>query len=113
MFITSILVLQLVCPLPASVERVIDGDTFVMRVEMAFDTLRRVHIRLADIDTPERFTPEGKVVTAAVTARLKECPVTIRPTGAITFARHVAHVTACGEDLKDWIRRHGYEKKKP
>lgn len=39
--------------LPAIVDRVLDGDTFAARVNLADDTEVTVKVRLLDVDTPE------------------------------------------------------------
>lgn len=37
----------------AEVLRVIDGDTYEIRVDVGFDTDRRIDLRLKDVNTPE------------------------------------------------------------
>lgn len=65
-------------PLPASpqdvtytylgiVDRVVDGDTLAVRIDLGFSTWRVEKFRLAHINCPETSTPEGKVVKAWVT----------------------------------------------
>lgn len=44
----------------ATVERVIDGDTVVLTVDLGFYCYVRLSCRLFGIDTPELKTPEGK-----------------------------------------------------
>jgi endonuclease YncB( thermonuclease family) len=101
------------CPLPATLERVIDGDSYVLRVELGFDTIARVAIRLEGLDTPERFTEEGRRAAAAALARLHAGRITIVPTGARTFARWVAHVYVDGESLAARLRADGHAKGAP
>lgn len=43
----------------AELVRVIDGDTFVLDVDLGFYVRTRQHIRLAGIDCPEKNTPQG------------------------------------------------------
>lgn len=45
-------------PAPASVERVIDGDTVRMRVAIWIDQELVVSVRLAGVDAPELFRPK-------------------------------------------------------
>ncbi len=45
-------------PAPASVERVIDGDTVRMRVAIWIDQELIVSVRLAGVDAPELFRPK-------------------------------------------------------
>lgn len=40
------------------VERVVDGDTFDIRIELGFYTTTTQRIRLADVDTPETYRPK-------------------------------------------------------
>lgn len=39
--------------------RVIDGDTFVARVDLGFEVDRRIHVRLRGINAPEHNRPGG------------------------------------------------------
>ena len=43
-----------------------DGDTVWFEVDLGFRTSVKVEFRLHGIDTPERFTPEGKLATQYV-----------------------------------------------
>jgi hypothetical protein len=42
--------------------------------------------------------------------RFRDCPIEVQPTGDRTFARWVAHVRACGDDVASWLRAAGHEK---
>lgn len=45
----------------ATLERVIDGDTVVLNIDLGFDViLTGVHMRIYGIDCPEKSTEEGK-----------------------------------------------------
>jgi endonuclease YncB( thermonuclease family) len=45
----------------ATVERVVDGDTLVVNIDLGFNvTLTNVHLRIYGIDCPEKATEEGK-----------------------------------------------------
>ncbi|MCE6966950.1 thermonuclease family protein, partial [Cereibacter sphaeroides] len=56
----------------ADIVRVIDGDTVVADIDLGFSMwLRDQRLRLFGIDAPEDSTEEGKVVTAAVRARVE------------------------------------------
>lgn len=111
---SSHLAIQPACQprLSASLQRTIDGDTFVLRVELGFDVLTRATIRLADLDAAERNTPEGRKAAAAVDAFLKSGLITITATGDRTFARWVAHVYVDGQSVAAWLREHGHEKRR-
>lgn len=95
---------------PASLVRVIDGDTYVLRVELGFQVSITVPIRLAGIDTPERFTPEGRAARAFAETTLRSGRIVVTPTGARTFERYVAAVTIDGKDLAGLLRVAGHAK---
>lgn len=44
----------------ATVDRVIDGDTFVVTIHLGYDTYTKQHIRLYGYDAPEMNTIEGR-----------------------------------------------------
>ncbi len=54
--------------------RVIDGDTYILRVDLGFRTFVEIPIRLRGIDTPERNTELGKKATQWVRVRLMPTP---------------------------------------
>ncbi|MDP1570323.1 MAG: hypothetical protein Q8L86_09990 [Vicinamibacterales bacterium] len=96
---------------PAHLERVIDGDTYVLCIELGFDVVFRARIRLEGLDTPERFTPEGRRASAAAEALLQAGPVLVVPTGARSFERHVAHIYVAGVSLAARLRADGHAKR--
>lgn len=95
---------------PASLVRVVDGDTYVLRVDLGFDVSYTATIRLADLDTAERFTPEGRLASAAADAFLRSGKITVQPTGAMTFARHVGHVYVDGVSVAKHLLERGHRK---
>lgn len=58
----------------AYVERVIDGDTFWVRIDLGFRSWIRQKLRLRGLDTPELNTPEGKATKKFVEGQLKGVP---------------------------------------
>lgn len=94
----------------AEIIRAVDGDTYVLRVDLGFDVSYTATIRLADLDTPERFTPEGRRAAAAADLILRSGRITVAPTGKMTFARHVAHVYVDGRSLADQLVAAGHRK---
>ncbi len=48
----------------STVERVIDGDTVEVVLDLGFNIFYKVSVRIDGIDTPEKNTPEGKLVKA-------------------------------------------------
>ncbi len=67
------------------VDRIVDGDTAYLYVvskadigfEEVIEATRKKRIRLGGIDTPERFTKEGKAATAALTKFITGWSVTL------------------------------------
>ena len=47
----------------AVLRRVIDGDTYVLDIDLGFHVWTTQHIRLAGIDCPEHTTPTGVLAT--------------------------------------------------
>jgi endonuclease YncB( thermonuclease family) len=82
----------------ATVERVIDGDTFVAVVDLGYDVMIRARIRLAGVDTPElkggseeeraRAVEAKDFVTGLILGR----QVRIRALKKDSFGRHVSLV---------------------
>lgn len=54
----------------AVVTRVIDGDTFIARVELDFRVKVDITVRVRNLWEPELHTPEGVAAKAALEARL-------------------------------------------
>ena len=54
----------------ATVERVIDGDTLLVRIDLGFRTTIQERVRLRGIDEPEMSTAEGKRTRDYVKATL-------------------------------------------
>lgn len=78
---------------PATVNRLVDGDTFYAEVDLGFRCSAKVKIRLHGINAPERKTPEGEVSMAALGRLIKVGDaVTLRVTGHDPYDRWVAEV---------------------
>jgi endonuclease YncB( thermonuclease family) len=61
----------------AIVDRVIDGDTLLLRVDLGFEVWINQRIRLRGIDCPEVSTPEGQKAKEFVENRLKNCFIVV------------------------------------
>ncbi|MCB9772485.1 MAG: thermonuclease family protein [Candidatus Omnitrophica bacterium] len=57
----------------AKVEKVIDGDTLLTRVNLGFRMSKKHKLRFRGIDTPEIDTPEGQLAHKFVEDRIKQC----------------------------------------
>lgn len=61
----------------AFVERVVDGDTLIVKIDLGFETRVRQYLRLRGIDAPELDTPEGKKARDFVVRELSRVPYII------------------------------------
>ncbi len=59
------------------VQRVVDGDTLLVKVDLGFETRVRQYLRLRGVDAPELITPEGKKAKTFVERELKKIPFII------------------------------------
>ncbi|MFH2010011.1 MAG: DUF1016 N-terminal domain-containing protein [bacterium] len=74
-------------------ERVIDGDTIEVRIDLGFDVWRVETIRLRGLDTPERGSAPGKRATKFVEKKLGAAPfVGLRTYKTDKYARYIADV---------------------
>lgn len=97
---------------PATVQRVIDGDTVRLEVDLGFSvTLHGVDVRMADVYAPERFTPQGPAATEALRSLLPVgAAVTftprLTPGGDMqrSFTRYVGTIVASGNDINAAMR---------
>jgi endonuclease YncB( thermonuclease family) len=75
------------------VERVVDGDTLKVRIDLGFDVWRVEKIRLRGVDTPELGTPGGKKAKTFVEKTLADAPfVVLRTYKTDRYSRYVADV---------------------
>lgn len=77
----------------AYVEKVIDGDTLKVRLDLGFDTWHRETLRLRGIDCPEMDTKEGQEAKAFVQSLVKETArLIVRSSRPEKYARYLADV---------------------
>lgn len=55
----------------ASLIRIVDADTLDLDVDLGLETYRRLRVRLAGLDAPERFTDLGREAIGWVTEILR------------------------------------------
>ena len=48
------------------ITRVVDGDSMWVKIDLGFSLSKKINVRLQGLDTPEKRTAAGKVVTAKV-----------------------------------------------
>lgn len=93
----------------ATLVRVIDGDTYVLDLDLGFDIHAHVPVRLLGWDAPEHNTPDGVRATKLAETRLKDATRIMVATekDEQTFARWLAHVSVDGVDLGDILSMYG------
>jgi len=93
----------------AALERVVDGDTLILNIDLGFDVWKRQRIRLRGVDTPEAGTPEGKRATAFVQSALRGVMRMVIQTHKIDmYGRYVCDVFYMrGESDSERIFREG------
>lgn len=107
----------------ATIIKVHDGDSFLADVDLGFHVSERMWLRLADVDTPELNTLEGRAAREFVVDWLFKDKPDSAPVVEITtvrdrrgdekhsFGRYVAHVhNAMGESLAEAIVAAGHGK---
>ena len=96
---------------PARVERVIDGDTIDVTLDLGWRLYKRDHVRLAGINAPEKNTPEGVVARDRLAELLGDyADVILTSTGLDKYGRALALVSLRGVDLSHWMLDHGLAK---
>ncbi len=77
----------------AIVEKIIDGDTLKVRVDLGFDTWKDETLRLRGIDCPEVDTPEGQAAKTFVQSYIKQADrILIRSSRDDKYGRYLADV---------------------
>ena len=77
----------------ADVERVIDGDTVILRVDLGFAVWKEQRIRLAEIDTPPLDEPKGQEAYRYVRDQLAQAQTVVVKTHKIDiYGRYVGHL---------------------
>ncbi|MFZ5801467.1 MAG: thermonuclease family protein, partial [Candidatus Omnitrophota bacterium] len=77
----------------ARVEKVIDGDTLKVRLDLGFDSWSRQVLRLRGIDCPEINTAAGEKAKALVQSLLKETDwIIVRSSRSDKYDRYLADI---------------------
>ena len=86
----------------AVVERVIDGDTVKVKIDLGFGIWHRETLRLRDIDCPEADTKDGAAAKTFVQALLKEAAqIVLYTTRSDKYDRYLADVFIPAGDEPD------------
>jgi len=93
----------------AELERVIDGDTIIVRVDLGFDVLKRERIRFRSVDAPPLETTEGEKAMRFVKKALKNVKtLVLRTHWHDMYGRYVADVLYDKkEESKDRVLKKG------
>jgi hypothetical protein len=77
----------------AFVEKVVDGDTLKVHIDLGFETWTRQSLRLRGIDCPELKTKDGDAAKAFVQSHLKACDrIVVRSIKPDKFDRYLADI---------------------
>ncbi|HEV8177229.1 MAG TPA: hypothetical protein VGP44_06020 [Gemmatimonadales bacterium] len=77
----------------AYVQRVVDGDTYYLRIDQGYHVAITVPVRLRGVDTPELSTARGREVRDLVRTLLEGQPIMARTVkDTQSFARWIADV---------------------
>ena len=95
------------------VVRVIDGDTYWIRLDLGFHAAMTVPVRLRRVDTPEVTTADGRLVRDEVRAMLEgRAVIVVTDRDRQSFARWIADVGILEEgqwmDLGVWLVDRGW-----
>lgn len=83
----------------AFVERVTDGDTLKVRIDLGFDTWVRQTLRLRAIDCPELATKSGEAAKAFVQSYIKEADrIVVRSSWSDKYGRYLADIFLTAEN---------------
>ena len=90
----------------ALVERVVDGDTLLVEIDLGFNNTTRQYLRLRVIDAPEIDSEAGRRAKEFVAAHLKKVPfIFLTTTRSDKYDRYLADVFIPGKDfLSRWVR---------
>ena len=94
---------------PAVVERIIDGDTISVVMDLGWGLFKKDHVRLAGINAPERNTSEGQ---ASLQWLAQELPVGSKVTlishSLDKYGRALASIKLGSEDISEALVASGH-----
>ena len=92
----------------AFVEKVTDGDTLWVRIDLGFDIWIRQKLRLRGLDAPELDTKEGEKVKRFVEGELKNVPsIIITTTKPDKYDRYLSDIWINGANLNKTLPERG------
>lgn len=98
---------------PARVLRIVDADTYAVRIDLGWHVHIDGHVRLLGIDAPEPDTPAGAAAADYATELLaahndRVVVRTVDRDPDRSFARYLAHIWLDGADLAQLLVRAGH-----
>lgn len=81
------------------VEKIVDGDTVDVSVDMGFYVSTKVRVRLAGINAPETYTVDGQIAKSQLAALCSGIEVTMHCEGRDKYGRWIAGLTRKTDDL--------------
>ena len=100
-----------------AVERVIDGDTCVLQIDLGFEVSKRVTVRLFGIDAPEMRGDDrhrGIVARDALASKIMDVPIMVetKKDAKGKFGRYLATLfDESGADVNEWMVKSGHARR--
>ena len=94
----------------AIVENVVDGDTIDLAIDLGFKIQTRQRVRLARIDTPERFQGNYQTAKDFVKNAVLGKSVTIKTEKVSKWGYYLAEIMFDGKNLNDELFNAGLAK---
>ena len=91
----------------AELERIIDGDTIDVAIDVGFHFSTRQRLRLLDYDTPERGEPGFREASDQLATLLAagDGRLTVSTVRQDSFGRWLSRVTCAGVDINEAMRQ--------
>jgi micrococcal nuclease len=93
------------------IDKVVDGDTVDVFIDLGFSVWHKERIRLSGVDTAEKNTPLGKALKAYMKELLEGKMVRLQVTKPDKYGRYLGKVFLAGEEsINDQLIKHGLAK---
>lgn len=94
------------------IDRIVDADTIEVRIDLGFGIWKKETCRLANVDSPEMKTPEGKVAKNRMSSKILFGQIyKIKVLKREKYGRSLVEIfDDKGESLSDWLLKEGLAK---
>lgn len=93
------------------IDKVVDGDTVDVFIDLGFSVWHKERIRIAGIDTAEKNTPLGKALKAYMKELLEGKMVRLQVSKPDKYGRYLGKIWLGSEEsINDQLIRHGLAK---